>query len=72
MSWLQPTYSFLAPGGGQCHYGENIIGTSNGTHTAIVIELYIAMAIHFTKGNIHLYSVMQCIFSHKSEIPSLC
>lgn len=45
LSWLQPTYSFLATGDAQHHESEHILQTSNGDHTGIVFELYIAIAI---------------------------
>jgi len=44
LSWLLPTYSFPVTGDTQCHDGEHI-GTSNGNHVCIVIQLHIAMIL---------------------------
>lgn len=46
LSWLQPTYSFLATEDyTQCHDSERIIETGNGNHIDTVIELCIAIAV---------------------------
>jgi len=47
LSWLQPAYSFPGTGDTQRRDGEHDTEPGNGNHTAVVIELCIAIAMIF-------------------------